>query len=130
MESLYSPEAERLLEITSGGQLIPENCPEALEYEALIESIFPERPPLPAQNETIQRQAQIEHRKRKASSDIPGYFCFSFGASAPRVPKRTRYSDARSREVKEIRTIGACLRCRLLKRPVREPQSGGELDND
>ena len=52
-------------------------------------------------------------------NNIPGYLCFSFEESTPKAPQRACYSDARARQVKEIREIGACLRCQLLKKSVR-----------
>lgn len=40
----------------------------------------------------------------------------------PSKPKvRGRFSPGRRKEVQEVRKQGACIRCRMLKKPVRDP---------
>lgn len=48
-------------------------------------------------------------------------FVHEFGNNTkPTKPKvRGRFSDIRRREVQEVRKRGACIRCRMLKKPVR-----------
>ena len=47
-------------------------------------------------------------------------FTSEFGASRPSRPKvRGRFSASRRKEVQEVRKRGACIRCRMLKKPVR-----------
>lgn len=50
-------------------------------------------------------------------------FVNEFGNSTkPTKPKvRGRFSAARRREVQEVRKRGACIRCRMLKKPVCVP---------
>jgi hypothetical protein len=50
-------------------------------------------------------------------------FVNEFGNSTkPAKPKvRGRFSAERRREVQEVRKRGACIRCRMLKKPVRNP---------
>lgn len=50
---------------------------------------------------------------------LPGYACFSAATGeAAMAPKRSVFSPERRMEVKKVRQLGACLRCRLLKRTV------------
>ena len=44
-------------------------------------------------------------------------------AKSGKKAKRNRFSDNRRKEVHGIRKLGACIRCRMLKKPVRAPQS-------
>lgn len=47
-------------------------------------------------------------------------FVNDFGSSKPAKPKvRGRFSADRRKEVQEVRKRGACIRCRMLKKPVR-----------
>jgi hypothetical protein len=50
---------------------------------------------------------------------LDGYFCFPLSSNGPTYQQRSRYSASRKAEVNEVREIGACLRCKLLKKPVR-----------
>jgi hypothetical protein len=54
--------------------------------------------------------------KSRQQSAIPGYLCFSLNPGAQN--QRATYSDGRREQVNEIRKLGACLRCQLLKKPV------------
>lgn len=49
-------------------------------------------------------------------------FVNDFGSSSkPQKPKvRSRFSADRRKEVQEVRKRGACIRCRMLKKPVRD----------
>ncbi|KAF2421183.1 hypothetical protein EJ08DRAFT_653515 [Tothia fuscella] len=48
-------------------------------------------------------------------STIPGYLCFSLNPGG--LTSRASYTASRREEVNELRKIGACLRCQLLKKP-------------
>ncbi|KAI9778066.1 MAG: hypothetical protein M1839_008370, partial [Geoglossum umbratile] len=116
MEEFLSPEAARLVEITSGGQLIPQHGPEAVEYEIASERLFAESQTPPTQRGTVQQQLQpVKRQKIGDSNHTAGYLCV-FRATE-NIPRRARYSNDRGKRVKEVRAIGACLRCRLLKKP-------------
>lgn len=54
------------------------------------------------------------------NSRTPTGFVNDFGNSAkPAKPKvRGKFSDVRRKQVQSIRKLGACLRCRMLKKPV------------
>lgn len=52
---------------------------------------------------------------------LPGIFCFQVNSDSPTIRQRARYSEKRRKEIKEIRSIGACLRCKHLKKPVCHP---------
>ena len=67
-----------------------------------------------------------KHKKRPLSE---GYLCFSLNGSLH--PQRSAYSDRRREEVNEVRKVGACLRCQLLKKPVWLPGTsyGASVDN-
>jgi hypothetical protein len=119
MEDFLSPEAARLVEITSGGRLIPQHGPEAVEYEIASERLFAESHTPPTQRETIQQLNPVKRQKIGDSNHTAGYLCV-FRATE-NVPRRARYSNGRGKQVKEVRAIGACLRCRLLRKPVRTP---------
>jgi hypothetical protein len=124
MEDFLSPEAARLIEITAGGRFIPQHGPEAIEYEASSQRIFAECY-TPAQEQYHGQPIPVKRRKTGVSGGAAGFLCqFRVNEKAPR---RSSYSDGRRREVKEIRVIRACLRCRLLKKPVRTPHRAGEF---
>ena len=44
---------------------------------------------------------------------------FNVSTSSPRQKSRSRFSPNRRKEVQMVRKIGACIRCRMLKKPVR-----------
>jgi hypothetical protein len=52
---------------------------------------------------------------------LPGVFCFQVNSDSPTIRQKARYSEKRLKEIKEIRSIGACLRCKQLKKPVCHP---------
>lgn len=57
------------------------------------------------------------------------HFTTDFSVSQkPVKPKvRGRFSDSRRKEVQEVRKRGACIRCRMLKKPVGLPSKGAML---
>jgi hypothetical protein len=56
--------------------------------------------------------------KQRASRNPPGVLCFSLDPHYASIHKRKSYETKRRREVAEVREVGACLRCRLMKMPV------------
>ncbi|KAF2652474.1 hypothetical protein K491DRAFT_47056 [Lophiostoma macrostomum CBS 122681] len=61
-------------------------------------------------------------KSKRQLTRLPGYFCFSSTTLQPSDPrKRSSFDTSRRQEVAKVRRLGACLRCRLLKRPC----SGG-----
>lgn len=57
----------------------------------------------------------VKPKKGSDLSQFPGYRCFSLGTHRQ---LRAEYSAKRGLEIREIRQLGACLRCRILKKPV------------
>jgi len=64
---------------------------------------------------------ETPRKKRKRANQgevLPGRFCFAINSDAPTVQERARYSKSRRKEVEEMRDLGACFRCQLLKKQV------------
>ncbi|KAF2690748.1 hypothetical protein K458DRAFT_398741 [Lentithecium fluviatile CBS 122367] len=71
--------------------------------------------------QTTSRKRAIKSRFQETS--LPGYMCFSSvtGAMTSR-PRRAAFTRKRREEVRQVRKLGACLRCQLRKRTC----SGGD----
>lgn len=53
---------------------------------------------------------------RNTYANMPGYNCFSAATGElTRAPKRSAFSEERRKEVKQLRRLGACLRCKFRK---------------
>jgi hypothetical protein len=64
----------------------------------------------------------MSSRKRKADTQggvEDGFSCFAVESQVPQQRQRARYGTQRRQEVRQVRKKRACLRCRLLKIPVR-----------
>ena len=64
---------------------------------------------------------ETSRKKRKGANQgeiLPGRFCFVINSDTPAVQERAKYSTSRRKEVEEMRDLGACFRCRLLKKQV------------
>jgi len=64
---------------------------------------------------------ETPRKKRKGAKQgeiLPGRFCFPINSDAPTVQERAKYSKSRRKEVEEMRDLGACFRCQLLKKQV------------
>jgi hypothetical protein len=72
---------------------------------------------------TMQQRRNTSYRVSKPKApktDIPGYTCFSALSGEPaKPPKRATFSKGRREQVKQVREIRACLRCKLRKITVR-----------
>lgn len=77
-----------------------------------------QRRPLP----TSRQQLNTKHRVSKSRfqhTNSPGYICFSATmGELSNAPRRSTFSKQRREEVKRVRQLGACLRCRFRKIPV------------
>lgn len=60
-------------------------------------------------------QASVPVKRTKL--ETPGFICFRLEGTS-NVPKRTPNGPKRRQEIKEMRHLQACLRCRLLKKAV------------
>jgi hypothetical protein len=106
--------------LNSQGSLLGRDLgPDSLSLEKLVSQHERQDPALKA---AIQRAASFP----RPIAMNPSYtqakgFVNDFGNSAkPAKPKvRGRFSATRRKEVKEVRKRGACIRCRMLKKPVR-----------
>ena len=118
MDDFFSTEAQLVL---SG------DC----EYSAVFDT-FIDQECFP-QEETVGAMEGISadpgpSRKRKPTpstvKNIPGYSVLYPRTSIIEKPMRARYDEDRRKEVEIVRKVGACLRCRLLKIPVRSSSVG------
>ena len=63
-----------------------------------------------------------EKKDRRCQGDLlPGVFCFLANSDAPTFQQRARYSSEQRKNIREIKSLGACVRCRHLKKPVSYP---------
>jgi len=66
------------------------------------------------------RKCTTKPRSQK-EANLPGFGCFSLANGTPaNIPRRTAFSLDRREEVKQVRKIGACLRCKLRKITVSQ----------
>jgi hypothetical protein len=75
-------------------------------------------PRIPRSKGVIQSRIQKPKKKSVQLDALPGMFCFKINSNAPTMQQYSKYSAARLEEVQQMRDLGACLRCRLLKIPV------------
>jgi hypothetical protein len=75
--------------------------------------------PSPHLRQTLQQKRPLSSDAQNSSSDLPGLNCWSLsGGNVPARQPRSCFSKMRRIEVKHMRDLGACLRCRRLKRSV------------
>jgi hypothetical protein len=75
-------------------------------------------PGIPPLKGVIQSRIQKPKKKSVQRDALPSVFCFKVNSDAPTMQQYSKYSAARLKEVQQMRDLGACLRCRLLKKPV------------
>ncbi|KAF2662166.1 hypothetical protein K491DRAFT_281848 [Lophiostoma macrostomum CBS 122681] len=69
------------------------------------------------QSQHIFRVAGTEGADTKKSvTPLPGYICFHLPDVPVEERRRAAFSKARKKEIRELRGMGACLRCRLMKK--------------
>lgn len=63
--------------------------------------------------------------KRKENRiELPGYMCFSSASGKTiKPPKRSAFTEDRKEDVKRMRKLGACLRCKIRKITVSKTES-------
>jgi len=60
-----------------------------------------------------------EKKEQRCQGDlIPGVFCFQANSDSPTFQQRARHSDEHRKIIREMRLLGACLRCKQLKKTV------------
>ena len=72
-------------------------------------------------DQLVSQETSSQKRSRSAkatkSSMIPGYFCFELGTNGS-SRRREKPTESKREQTKQLRKLGACLRCRLMKKPV------------
>ena len=107
-DDLFSPEALRLLEefFDSNNLLIEpnESSLEVEQPELLID---------------LPWQTQSKPKHPKSQSVIPGTSTIDFPILTGRKRKRAKFDEKARQKVAAVRKKGSCMRCRILKLPVR-----------
>ena len=70
----------------------------------------------------VKRKKQVSQEKKigqRGHGDlVPGMFCFQANSNSPTFQQRAHHSDEHKKVIKEMRLLGACLRCKQLKKTV------------
>ena len=110
------PEGAFNAQLSNQEQILFESLQEADQSQSLTESPQADQSQAAAQRTTnFPRPIAV-----LPSAQAKGFVNNEFGSpSKPAKPKvRGRFSPTRRREVQEVRKRGACIRCRMLKKPV------------
>jgi hypothetical protein len=67
-------------------------------------------------------EGELRKKKKRLNNErgqkLNGCFIFPVNSDSPTFQQRAPYTAARKAEVNQIRALGACLRCKVLKKPV------------
>jgi hypothetical protein len=67
-------------------------------------------------------EGELRRKKKRLNNErgqkLNGCFIFPVNSNSPTFQQRAPYTAARKAEVNQIRALGACLRCKVLKKPV------------
>lgn len=101
----------------------PQGRPPAGWHSGTIDPLLQDsgREPSVGQEAFANRAAAYPRPIAMNPNTTPTHFTTDFSLNQkPAKPKvRGRFSDSRRKEVQEVRKRGACIRCRMLKKPVR-----------
>jgi hypothetical protein len=85
---------------------------------ANAESCKPDRPDFGSQALVQAIPPKTKKARMNHGDALPGRFCFRLNSDAPTTQQYAKYSNSRLKEIQKLRDLGACFRCKLLKKQV------------
>jgi hypothetical protein len=72
----------------------------------------------PSEGRATKGKKAVSKERRCQGDLLPGMFWFQANSDGPTIQQRARYSSEQRKNMREIRDLGACLRCKNLKKNV------------